>query len=408
MFGLLDNILKHLIKKGQLEVVFPDYKRRIYGDFSSKDKAGFQLLTHKICFRLIVNPGLAFGEGYMSGEIKTIDCSIYEVLKVFLQNDLQHDHIGEKFASLIRFGKRSWSQLNRVHQARKNVAHHYDLKNSLYQLFLGQDKQYSCAYFNRDTQSLDEAQEAKKRHIASKLYLNKTELTILDIGCGWGGMALYLAKNFDARVTGITLSKEQLQVAQERAVAEGLQDKVHFELQDYRLINSKYDRIVSVGMFEHVGVRFYNEFFRDIKKLLKEDGVMLLHSIGRSDGPGSTNAWINKYIFPGGYSPALSEVFPAIEKSGLYVTDCEILRLHYAKTLQLWREAIEKQKDKIIKMYDERFYRMFEFYLSGCELTFYYQNCINFQIQLSSKLDILPITRDYMYQAEHDFSSQLR
>ncbi|CAI3924258.1 Cyclopropane fatty-acyl-phospholipid synthase and related methyltransferases (Cfa) (PDB:5Z9O) [Commensalibacter communis] len=404
MSGLLDAVLKKLIKNGRLEVIFPDKRRRIYGDMNAKDAAAMEILTADTYAHLLVNPSLAFGEGYMNETIKPINCSIYDVLNVILQNDLAAGHFGEKIVSVLRFGKRFWSQLNGLKTSRKNVAHHYDLSGALYSLFLDEDRQYSCAYFLTGNETLEEAQLAKKRHIASKLNLDRPGLNILDIGCGWGGMALFLAKEFDANVTGITLSQEQLQVAKKRAKEEGLEDKVRFELRDYRLVNKQYDRIVSVGMFEHVGVNFYDQFFQDIKRILKPDGVMLLHSIGRSDGPGSTNAWINKYIFPGGYSPSLSEAFAAIEKSGLWVTDCEILRLHYAKTLKLWRARVEAQKQAIIEMYDERFYRMFDFYLSSCELSFYYHNHMNFQLQISPTIDSLPITRDYMFQTEQELS----
>lgn len=405
MSGLLDAILKKLIKNGRLEVVFPDKKRKIYGDKNAKDIAAMEILTFEIYARLLINPGLAFGEGYMDGTIKPINCSIYDVLNVILQNNLAEGHFGEKIVSVLRFGKRFWSQFNGLKTSQKNVAHHYDLNGALYSLFLDEDRQYSCAYFRTGDEAIDEAQLAKKRHIAAKLKLDKPDLNILDIGCGWGGMALFLAKEFGANVTGVTLSQEQLQVAQSRAKKEGLEHKVHFELRDYRRIHQQFDRIVSVGMFEHVGVNFYAEFFKDVHKILKPDGVMVLHSIGRSDGPGSTNAWINKYIFPGGYSPSLSEVFAAVEKSGLWVTDCEILRLHYAKTLRLWRARVEAQKDTIVQMYDGRFYRMFEFYLSSCELSFYYHDHMNFQLQLSPSIDALPITRDYMFQAEEKLYS---
>lgn len=405
MSGLLNTVFKKLIKNGRLEVVFPDKKRMVYGDRNAKDTAAVEILTSETCMRLLVNPGLAFGEGYMDETIKPINCSIYDVLNVILQNDLAEGHYVEKIVSVLRFGKRFWSQLNSLKTSRKNVAHHYDLSGALYSLFLDEDRQYSCAYFRTGNEALDEAQLAKKQHIAAKLKLDQPGLEVLDIGCGWGGMALFLAKEFDVNVTGITLSQEQLQVAKERAKKAGLEHKVRFELRDYRLVNKKFDRIVSVGMFEHVGINYYDEFFKDIKKILKPDGVMLLHSIGRSDGPGSTNPWINKYIFPGGYSPALSEVFVSVEKSGLWVTDCEILRLHYAKTLRLWHAGVKAEKEKIIQMYDERFYRMFDFYLSASELSFYYHNHMNFQLQISPSIDALPITRDYMFEVENRICS---
>lgn len=404
MINILHFVLQRLIKKGRLEVIFPDKRRRLYGQYQSEDRAMIEILTHESCLRLLMNPGLAFGEEYMKGSIQPVGCSIYQVLKIFMQNDLQQDHFAEKVGLILRYCKRSWSQLNLVSKSRQNVAHHYDLKGELYDLFLDKDRQYSCAYFKKGDETLEEAQEAKKIHIASKLLLNKPDLTILDIGCGWGGTALFLAKKFKAKVTGITLSQEQLQVARARAKQEGLEGRVNFELIDYRLINTHYDRIVSVGMFEHVGINFYNDFFKAVKKILKPDGVMLLHSIGRADGPGATNAWINKYIFPGGYSPSLSEVFSAVEKNHLWVTDCEILRLHYAKTLRLWRERFENNKEAVIKMYDERFYRMFDFYLSASELSFYYHDHMNFQLQITPSLHATPITRDYMVEAERKFS----
>ena len=315
-----------------------------------------------------------------------------------MSNDLSHDHIGEKIASIWRYSKRFWSQLNRIQQSQKNVAHHYDLRKNLYELFLDQDLQYSCAYFKNGNENLAEAQKAKKIHIANKLLLNKPNLKILDIGCGWGGMALFLAREYDVEVTGITLSQEQLQVARNRAKEEKLQDKVQFYLTDYRLVKGSFDRIVSIGMFEHVGIHYYTDFFKEIKNILMPDGVMLLHSIGRSDGPGSTNAWINKYIFPGGYSPSLSETFAAIEKNGLWVTDCEILRLHYAKTIHFWLGNFKNHQQDIIAMYDEKFYRMFEFYLSAAELSFYYHNHMNFQLQISPSLTAVPLTRNYMFE----------
>lgn len=399
MIKLMDVIFKQLIKKGHLEVIFPNKEHKSYGTDKSENYATIELLTFDICMRLLVNPGLAFGEGYMEGSIRPVGCSIYDILNVIMSNDLARGHKGEQIAAFLRYCKRSWSQLNRIQQSKKNVAHHYDLKGALYDLFLDKDRQYSCAYFKTGQETLEEAQEAKKKHIADKMLLNRAGLKVLDIGCGWGGMALFLAKEYGAEVTGITLSQEQLQVAQKRAREQGLEDKIHFKLMDYRLVNEPFDRIVSIGMFEHVGIHYYSEFFKEIRKILKPDGIMLLHSIGRSDGPGSTNAWINKYIFPGGYSPALSETWAAIEKSGLWVTDCEILRLHYAKTISFWRKNYEKNKDAVIRMYDERFYRMFDFYLSAAELTFYYHHHMNFQLQLSPSLTEVPLTRDYMIKA---------
>jgi cyclopropane-fatty-acyl-phospholipid synthase len=283
--------------------------------------------------------------------------------------------------------------------ARKNVAHHYDLSADLYRRFLDRDMQYSCAYFARPDMTLDEAQAAKKTHIASKLRLEPGQ-RVLDIGCGWGGMALELARTYDVQVTGITLSKEQLAIARQRAVDEGLDGKVKFEFLDYRDVQGRFDRIVSVGMFEHVGHPNYGTYFETVRSLLENDGVALIHSIGRHDGPGVNQAWIRKYIFPGGAIPCLSEVTPEIEKAGLWVTDIEILRLHYAETLRCWRERLLSQWDEIAGIYDERFCRMWEFYLAFSELAFRYMGHMVFQAQLTRRVDALPITRDYMVEAE--------
>ncbi|MEK9831993.1 MAG: cyclopropane-fatty-acyl-phospholipid synthase family protein, partial [Rhodospirillaceae bacterium] len=263
-------------------------------------------------------------------------------------------------------------------------------------LFLDRDRQYSCAYFDGTHDDLDRAQEDKKRHIAGKLLLNEPGKKVLDIGSGWGGMALYLAKTTGADVTGVTLSKEQHKVSEKRAADAGLSDRVRFKLQDYRDEPETFDRIVSVGMFEHVGAGHYLEYFRKAKDLLTDDGVFLLHSIGRMEPPGTTNAWLRKYIFPGGYTPALSETLSAIEKAGLWVTDIEILRLHYAETLHHWYERFMAQREKALELYDERFCRMWEFYLIGCEISFRRMGQMVFQIQIAKRQDAVPLTRDYM------------
>ena len=276
------------------------------------------------------------------------------------------------------------------------MAHHYDLNGRLYSLFLDRDRQYSCAYFPRGDETLEQAQIAKKRHIAAKLCLDRPDLTVLDIGSGWGGLALTLAREYGARVLGITLSTEQLTEARGRAAAEGLDDRVSFELLDYRALDRTFDRIVSVGMFEHVGVGHYREFFDTVARCLNPDGVALLHAIGRSDGPGFTNPWIAKYIFPGGYCPALSEVIPRVEQSGLIATDIEVLRLHYAETLRHWRRRLIANRDTIASLYDERFCRMFEFYLCGAEIAFRREGHMVFQIQLAHRQTAVPLTRDYI------------
>ncbi len=295
---------------------------------------------------------------------------------------------------------RIFRQYNPLWKSRQNVAHHYDLSDTLYNLFLDTDRQYSCAYFNDPSDPLEEAQANKKRHLASKLRLEPGQ-KVLDIGCGWGGLALYLAQEADVEVTGVTLSVEQLRVAERRARAMGVSDRVKFELVDYReLTGRRFDRIVSVGMFEHVGVVHYPAFFQKIKELLTDDGIALLHSIGRADGPGHTNPWMRKYIFPGGYSPAISEVVPVVEKTRLWITDMEVLRLHYAETLKNWRARFLANRERIKAIYDERFCRMWEFYLAGSEVAFRYQGHVNFQMQIAQRVDSVPLTRDYMFDWE--------
>jgi cyclopropane-fatty-acyl-phospholipid synthase len=289
--------------------------------------------------------------------------------------------------------------VNMPGRSRRNVHHHYDHPADFYRCFLDEDMQYSCAYFASEGASLEQAQEAKKRHIAAKLDIQSGK-RVLDIGCGFGGMALFLARNYGVHVTGITLSTEQLKIARERAAKQGLQRLVDFQLEDYRRVRGVFDRIVSVGMFEHVGVGHYDSFFRKCAEILADDGVMLLHSIGRSEGPNVTNPWIAKYIFPGGYIPALSEVLPAIERAGLMVTDIEILRLHYAETLQAWRERFLAHREEAARLYDQRFVRMWEFYLAASEMAFREQGMMVMQIQLTRRQGVVPWTRDYIAREE--------
>ena len=397
----LDRILSRMIRRGTLTVRHPDGRTSIHGG-AEGPQAGIDLRNRRAEARLMLNPGLGFGEGYMEGDLAPLEgTSLYALMDLLVLNLMETGHPGERVMEQLRWLRRRFDQLNPVGRARRNVAHHYDLNGRLYALFLDRDRQYSCAYFPSGNETLEEAQFLKKRHIASKLRLDRPGLHVLDIGCGWGGMALYLAQEHGARVTGITLSTEQLEVARARAAEAGLSDRARFELLDYREWREPVDRVVSVGMFEHVGIDHYKTFFRVLRGALKEDGVALIHAIGRSDGPGSTNPWISKYIFPGGYSPALSEVLPAVEKSGLWVTDIEILRLHYAQTLAHWRRRFAASRDAIQSLYDERFCRMFEFYLVGSELAFRRMGHMNWQLQLARTNDSLPLTRDYMFEAEH-------
>jgi cyclopropane-fatty-acyl-phospholipid synthase len=394
----LDAILRRFIGTGRLSVRWPDGRLSLYsGD--DGPSAGIAIRTQAAIRGLILNPGLALGEAYMDGGIVPDGCGIYDVLDVMFANlDNQPQPI-LWFRTLLRKLKRRLDQYNPAERAQRNVAYHYDLNGRLYSLFLDRDRQYSCAYFPRGDETLEAAQLAKKRHIAAKLRLDRPDLTVLDIGCGWGGLALTLARDYRAHVTGITLSREQLTEARNRAIAEGLEDRVNFELMDYRAMDRRFDRIVSVGMFEHVGVGYYQTYVETVARCLSPDGVALLHAIGRSDGPSCTNAWFDKYIFPGGYSPALSEVLPAIERSGLVATDIEILRLHYAQTLRHWRWRFNANRDTIASIYDERFCRMFEFYLCGSELAFRRGGHMVFQIQLGARQDAVPLTRDYLYPA---------
>jgi cyclopropane-fatty-acyl-phospholipid synthase len=409
MQAVLDAILRRFVRHGRLTVRWPDQLLTTYVGVEDGPEAGMALLDRATVRGLVLNPAMRFAEDYMNGTLQPLDCSIYELLDMLSVNMMAqpNSHPIARLRTVLANLRRRFDQYNPAPRAQRNVAHHYDLNGRLYSLFLDRDRQYSCAYFPRGDETLEAAQLAKKRHIAAKLCLDRPGLEVLDIGCGWGGMALTLAREFGARVTGITLSREQLTEARARAAAEGLQDRVTFELLDYRALQQRFDRIVSVGMFEHVGVGYYGDFFNTVARCLKPDGVALLHAIGRSDGPGSTNPWIAKYIFPGGYCPALSEVIPPIERSRLMVTDIEILRLHYAETLRHWRRRFAANRDAITAIYDERFCRMFECYLAGSEVAFRREGQMVFQIQLTHKVDAAPLTRDYITEVERA-PSQMR
>ncbi len=402
MRKILDSILRRFITKGRLSVRYPDGCLLTYAGADGPE-AGVEIRTAKAVRRLVVDPALGVGECYMDGSLVPLGSTLYDVLDVLCENLMTGGgHIGEQVHERIRTLIRRWSQFNPAKRSRQNVAHHYDLGDDLYGLFLDRDWQYSCAYFPTGAETLEEAQIAKKRHIAAKLLLNRPGLTVLDIGCGWGGMALTLARDYGARVLGVTLSTEQLARARKRAEEAGLSDRVRFELQDYRdpKLTEQFDRIVSVGMFEHVGINHYDTFFKHVHRLMKPDGVALIHAIGRFEGPGSTNPWIDKYIFPGGYSPAVSEVLPSVERSGLLTTDLEILRLHYADTLRHWRRRFAARRADAAVLYDERFCRMFEFYLAGSELAFRRMDNMVWQIQVTRELRTVPLTRDYIAAAE--------
>jgi len=398
---ILDRFLSHLIRRGTLSVTFASGRKATFVGSEPGPDIAIKFAGRATERRLFLNPDLVVGEAFMDGTLTVENGDIYNFLELCLMNldwDLP-DHWIQRFQGRLRRWGRGIAQYNPIGKAQKNVAHHYDLSDTLYDLFLDNDRQYSCAYYATGNETLEQAQDYKKRHIAAKLLL-KPDHKVLDIGSGWGGLGLYLSETSGAEVTGVTLSVEQHKVSQDRVKERGVDDHVRFKLQDYRHEKNTYDRIVSVGMFEHVGVGHYEEFFLKIKELLAVDGVALLHTIGRADGPGTTNPWLAKYIFPGGYTPPLSEILPVIEQVGLYITDIEILRLHYASTLRDWRRRFNDNRDKVREIYDERFCRMWDFYLAGCEAAFRYGGQVNFQIQLARRQDAVPLTRDYIQEWE--------
>jgi cyclopropane-fatty-acyl-phospholipid synthase len=396
---MLGTILGQIVKKGTLTAIWPDGVVDTYGGGSPRAAVRFHGRWSP--WTIGLNPELALGEAYMDGRMTVEEGSIADVLEILLSNlNAQEEPWLFRARGRVRRWVRSIAQFNPARRARRNVAHHYDLSDALFDLFLDADRQYSCAYFQHPKMSLEAAQAAKKRHIASKLKLDRPSLKVLDIGSGWGGLALDLARDAKADVLGITLSTEQLAMSKARAQSAGLAERCRFELADYRSVSGAFDRIVSVGMFEHVGVTHYGAFFAKVRELLTPDGVALLHTIGRAYGPGATNPWTAKYIFPGGYTPAMSEVLTAVERSGLYVTDVEVLRLHYAETLKEWRARFRRNWAKAAALYDERFCRMWEFYLAGAEMGFRYDGLVVFQIQLTKSVDALPLTRDYMLELE--------
>ncbi|MCO6419548.1 cyclopropane-fatty-acyl-phospholipid synthase family protein [Siccirubricoccus sp. KC 17139] len=396
---LLHLALNRLIRTGTLTVRYPDGAEHRYGG-GPGPSAGMHIRDWKAARRLALDPALAGGELYMEERLAPLEGDLYDLVEVFMLNLETEDTPATRLLEQGRRLVRRLAQYNPAGRARRNVAHHYDLDSRLFRLILDADQQYSCAYFPTGRETLEEAQAAKKRHIAAKLCLDRPGLEVLDIGCGWGGMALTLAREWGARVTGLTLSTEQLGVARARAAEAGLADRVRFELLDYRAWGQPVDRIVSVGMFEHVGIGHYPAFFETVRRALRPDGVALIHAIGRAAGPAFTNPWLAKYIFPGGYSPALSEVLPAAERSGLWVTDIEILRLHYAETLRHWRRRFAANRETIRALYDERFCRMFEFYLVGCELAFRRSDHMVWQMQVARDRAAVPLTRDYITAAE--------
>ncbi|OVZ55371.1 SAM-dependent methyltransferase [Pigmentiphaga sp. NML080357] len=397
---LLSGTLNELVKRGTLEVSMPNGKRLVFGD-GTAPRAAIRFADTSAAFALLLDPDLRLGELFMDERLVVEEGRIYDVLELLLR-DAKAVQPGPAVRMLdaLRMSVRRFLQNNRPGRARANVAHHYDLDDRLYALFLDDERQYSCAYFEHPGQSLEEAQRAKQRHIAAKLLIEPGH-RVLDIGCGWGGLTRYLVEVAGAgHVTGTTLSSEQLKGARELAARSAHPQAYEYRLEDYRATRGAFDRIVSVGMFEHVGVGFHDAFFRRCRELMAEDGVMLLHFIGNSDVPDFNNPWIEKYIFPGGHIPSMSEFTPAIERSGLVITDIEVLRLHYARTLRLWRERFLARRAEAVALYDERFARMWEYYLSMSETAFRYQDIAIFQVQLARRQESVPLTRDYVRERE--------
>lgn len=391
---MIEALLSKMIKTGNFTAHLPGGRTIKAGDGSGPPVA---IRINGRGLRRLANPSLGLGEGYMEGDIVFEQGTIDQLLTIVGESGGRKPKRGSALSRFRKALKRRIQQVNDRVASRRNVSHHYDVSNELYRRFLDTDMQYSCAYFERPDMTLEEAQAAKKALIGRKLLI-KPGMKTLDIGSGWGGLSMTLAKDFGAQMTGVTLSTEQLTLAKERAEKAGLADKTDFRLTDYRDLNETFDRIVSVGMLEHVGAPNFRTYFETIHRLLDDDGVALVHSIGKMHGPGATNAFTQKYIFPGGYIPGLSEIVTAIEQADLWITDVEILRLHYAETCRIWRERFMADPD-IPTMFDARFRRMWEFYLAGAELGFRHGGHMVFQIQLAKKRDATPLTRDYLLKA---------
>ena len=400
--ALIDKLLRKLVRKGRLTLVMPGGKSREFGPGDGPAMT-VHVADRKTAFAIARNPRLGFGEAYMDGRITLKGGDILDLMRLVVGANRWEDKGAGRKA--LNKGKQKWRALFRRNEAvtsRKNVAHHYDIGNDLYRLFLDEDMQYSCAYFTDPGNSLEQAQSDKKAHIAAKLNL-KPGQKVLDIGCGWGGTALYLNRVADVDVLGITLSEEQLKVARQRAIDAGVADRVKFELIDYRSLTGRFDRIVSIGMFEHVGAKHFDEFFMQCRALLADDGVMLLHTIGKYGKPAAPDPFTDKWIFPGYHLPSISQLAASTEKMKFIISDIEILRVHYAFTLDHWLRRTQKAKARIVALYDERFYRMWEFYLAGGVVAFENGSMCNYQVQYVRDRYAVPFTRDYMIEAEQRY-----
>ena len=394
----LASFLNKVFKKGGFILIDANNRDYMIGSPKNDKPIKVKLLDKKLNYKLLFHPDLYFGEAYMDGKVIIENGTLTDFLDLALMNFGRNElNFWSYLLNKLRGTYRYFTNFNFINKSKKNVSHHYDISDDLYNLFLDPKRQYSCAYFKNENDSLETAQNNKIQHLIRKLNI-KSNQKVLDIGCGWGSLAIDIARSADCEVTGITLSENQLNYCKNRAKELNLENQLHFKLMDYRELNEKFDRIISVGMFEHVGRKFYKRFFTQIDKLLKDDGVCLTHTIGSVNPPRDPHPWITKYIFPGGYTPSLSEMSGPIEKSGLIINDIEVLRMHYSHTLRHWKENCIQNKDKIIQMFDERFFRMWEFYLTGCEMAFKWGDQVVYQFQLTKNYTSTPVTRDYIYQ----------
>jgi len=393
----LARFLNNIFKKDGFILIDAELKKYIIGLPEKKIPIKLKILNKKLHYKLLFRPDLYLGEAYTDGDILIEDGTLTDFLNIVLMNIGRNEvNFFSELFNKLSGSYRYLTNFNFIKKSKMNISHHYDLSDDLYDLFLDQKRQYSCAYFKNEKDTLEVAQNNKIQHIIKKLNI-KPNQKVLDIGCGWGSLVIDIAKNTNCEVTGITLSKKQFDYCVEKARELKLENQVTFKLIDYRELNEKFDRIVSVGMFEHVGRKFYNKFFKQIEKLLNNEGVALIHTIGSVNPPRDPHPWITKYIFPGGYTPSLSEVTTPIEKAGLIISDIEVLKLHYSYTLRHWKENCIKNKSKIIEMFDERFFRLWEFYLTGCEMAFKWGDQVVYQLQLTKSYTSTPNTRDYIY-----------
>jgi cyclopropane-fatty-acyl-phospholipid synthase len=393
----LARFLNNIFKNDGFILIDANLKKYIIGSPQKKNPIILKILNKKLHYKLLFRPDLYLGEAYSDGDIIIENGTLTEFLDLALMNIGREEiNFFSRLINRLSGSYRYLTNFNFIKKSKMNVSHHYDLSDDLYDLFLDQKRQYSCGYFKNENDTLEEAQNNKIQHIIQKLNI-KPNQKVLDIGCGWGSLAIDIAKSTNCEVMGITLSQNQLDYCQKKVNELNLENQVTFKLMDYRELDEKFDRIVSVGMFEHVGRKFYKKFFKQLENLLSDSGISLIHTIGSVNPPRDPHPWITKYIFPGGYTPSLSEVTTPIEKAGLVVSDIEVLKLHYSHTLRHWKENCIKNKEQIVKMFDERFFRMWEFYLAGCEIAFKWGDQVVYQFQLTKSYTSTPITRDYIY-----------